>query len=477
MGGSKVLTTKIFISIFRVMSIKTLHRYAHIYVDTQQQFHGTYSEKILVGRELQLFGELPYWDLTVNRNELEIIGCLEDSPLLTTAGKLRIFCHYLDFRGKKLLQKKYGVPSGKILGKMTSSGRTVMVFPPNAKPFMLKFSGNFFAPELGFNNVLNYKNILQAIANFNQQKSNPYLTPEPVGIVIPELDFAFLQRALPLLQDKFLELNDVVLGTSVILSTVFAATELGQSIFSIFGGQETWLEQIFAPQIANLIDDTLQRKIAHLELHPQNLDVVINSQTGQIRQLLVKDLEDMYQDPAAFAALNGEYPTALNVTRDRLFGVLGEYHSKYTLDRFYWEFLGQTLGKENLLIQETVAKFLRVKFIHRWSNSHLWDRCQLYPEYRQLMGNGSGDVFDAIALIRDLELKLNLEQNFRSDQTAFGQFINQSGTIVANNKLKAFSFTPTFKHLEFGFVGKVPLAITKDSEEMIQNYYFKFFTT
>ena len=454
-----------------------LHRYAHIYIDTQQRFHGTYPEKILFGRGIQLTGKLPYWDLPAISKDLEIIGSLEKSSLLTTKGKLRIFCHYLDLRAKDLLQQKYGLPSGVMLGRMTNSGRTVMVFPPKSTPFMLKFSGDFFARELGFNNTLEARNIRQAIANYHQQKSSPYLTPEPAGIVIPELNFAFLQRDLPLFRDELIPPHDVLLNTSVILSAVFAATELGRRIFSPFSTQEIWLKQILAPQVAELINDSLERKIAHLELHPQNLDIAIDSQTGQIHQLLVKDLEDMYQDPAAFAAVRGEYPLNLNTTRDRVFGVLGEYRSKYSLDRFYWEFLRQTLGKENIVLQETVAQSLTAKFIDRWSNSDEWERCQLYPQYLQLAKERSGDVFDAIANIRELELKLNLERNFRLDSSALNQFASSLGTIVANNKLKAFSFTPTFKHLQFGFVGKVPLAITRNNQGIIEDYYFKFATT
>ena len=122
-----------------------------------------------------------------------------------------------------------GIPVVSTTGRMTSSGRTVMTFPPNAMPFMLKFSGDFFAPELGFNDVLNQKNLRQAIANYNQQKSNPYLTPEPCGIAIPKQNFAFLQRALPLLKNDSVRSDDVLLSAAVILSSI-------QIYFSLFYG-------------------------------------------------------------------------------------------------------------------------------------------------------------------------------------------------------------------------------------------------
>jgi hypothetical protein len=330
--------------------LQQLHRYAHIYIDTQQRFHGVYTDKILIGRGLKLSGKLPYWDIEANIADVKVIGLLKGSPLITSQGKLRIFCHYLDRRAIECLKKHYGLPSGKMLGRMTNSGRTVMVFPDRSIPFMLKFSGDFLPPEQGFNNTLGAQNIRQAIANFVQQCSNPHLTPEPVGIVIPKINLAFLHRKLPAPRDDRIYPDDVLLGTQVVLSSVFASTKLGKCIFSLTGSQDAWLENIFAPKMGELIDDSLQRRVAHLELHPQNLDLLINTKTGEIRHLFVKDLEDMYQDPAA-AAATGKGPSELDITRDRLFGILGEYRSKYSLDRFYWEFLGQTIGEEKRSVQ------------------------------------------------------------------------------------------------------------------------------
>ena len=456
------------------MSFSTLRRYAHIYIDTQQQFHGVYPDKILIRHRLPLSGKLPYWDIEASTTDVEIIGSLEDSRLKTSEGKLRIFCHHLDLRAKKCLRENYRSPSGEMLARMTSSGRTVMVFPHDSIPFMLKFSGDFFATELGFNNTLEAKNIQQAIANYSQQKSNPYLTPEPVGIVIPKINFAFLQRALPLPRGERIDYHDVLLGTSVILSDAFASTKLGKSIFSPMGSKERWLKKVFARKIAELIDDSLQRKVVHLELHPQNLDVLVNTKTGELRHLFVKDLEDMYQDPAALAAATGEFPEALDVTRDRVFGVLGEYRSQYSLDRFYWEFLGQTLGKKQSALQKTVANWLREKALSRYANLDSKIDLNLYPEYITLFEKRSGDFFDVIANLRDLELKLNLSQNFIKAKSAYHQFTKSEGTVVSSSRIKALAFTPSFKHLEFGFVGNVPVAISRDRNGLINDYYFKF---
>ena len=201
------------------------------------------------------------------------------------------------------------------------------------------------------------------------------------------------------------------------------------------GSKETWLEKAFAPKIAELIDDSLQRKVAHLELHPQNLDVLVNTKTGEICHLFVKDLEDMYQDPAALAAATGEYPKALDVTRDRVFGILGEYRSQYSLDRFYWEFLGQTLGKEESAVQKTVANWLKEKARSRYSDFYSETYLKLYPEYIQLFVERSGDLFDVIANLRDLELKLNLNHKFLPDESAYDLFINSEGTIVSSNSI------------------------------------------
>ena len=467
------------------LSSQKLRCYAHIYIDTQQRFHGVYADKILIGRGLKLSGKLPYWDIDASATNVNIIGFLEGSPLKTSEGKLRIFCHYLDTRAKNCLRENYGAPSGQMLARMTNSGRTVMVFPHQTSPFMLKFSGDFLAAELGFNHTLEAKNIQQAIVNYAQQTCNPYLTPEPVGIVIPKINFAFLQRNLPAPRDDAIASDDVLLGTQVILSDVFASTKLGKNIFAPMGSQSKWLEKVFAPKIAELIDDSLQRKVAHLELHPQNLDILVNTTTGKIRHLFVKDLEDMYQDPAALVAATGEFPQDLNITRDRVFGILGEYRSQYTLDRFYWEFLGQTLGKEQCAVQDAVADWLREKSLILLRQSEIYhyadyeeflNELKSYREYNKLLNNQAEDLFDIIATLRDLLLKINLNHNFCPNESARHHLSEDEGTVVSSSRLKAFSFTPCLSHLEFGFIGDVPVAISRDTNGIIKDYYFKFKT-
>jgi hypothetical protein len=445
--------------------IRRLHRYAHIYIDTQQRFHGIYADKILVGRGLRLSGQISYWDVEANLAGIEIIGELAASTLMTSDRQLRIFCHYLDRRAHNALRECYGPPSGKMLGRMTNSGRTVMVFPDGGIPFMLKFSGDFFPAELGFNNTLEAKNIRQAIENYRQQRTNPHLTPEPVGIIIPTVQLAFLQRSLPALRNSEIESSDILLGTQVIFSDAFAATHLGKQIFSRPGTQDTWLETVFAPKIGELIDDSLQRRSAHLELHPQNLDILIDTNTGEIRHLFVKDLEDMYQDPAALAA-TGQSPQALDTTRDRMFGILGEYHSKYSLDRFYWEFLGQTTGYKQGLMEKAIADFLKSKAEQRYQGQNLTP----YPESAKF----TGDLFDLIAALRDLDVKLNLSQYFHKNELARDELTANGGVIVSTSKLQAFTFAPTLRNLEFGYVEQIPVAISRDINGLIEHYYFKF---
>ncbi len=449
--------------------VQRLHCYAHIYVDTQQRFHGVYSDKILIRRGLQLSGKLPYWDIAPDAAELEIVGLVEISPLITSSGQLRIFCHYLDRRAWECLRELYGSPSGKMSARMTSSGRTVMVFPQDTSPFMLKFTGDFFPPELGFNNTLEAKNIRQSVENWLQQWSNPHLTPEPAGIVIPNIQLAFLQRALPAPRNGEIGSDDVLLGTQVVLSDAFASTQLGKRIFARMGSKDAWLENVFAPKIGELIDDSLQRRVAHLELHPQNLDILSNKRTGEIRHLFVKDLEDMYQDPAAVAAA-GQLPQKLHITRDRVFGILGEYHSQYSLERFYWEFLGQTLGKQQCSIQNAVANWLKERARSRYREHNL----HLYPEYAKLFGNQQGDLFDTIAALRDLDVKLNLNNRFCKNESARHELTKSEGTIISTSRLKAFTFTPSLPNLEFGYVGNIPVAISRDANGLIEHYYFKF---
>lgn len=52
--------------------LQQLRRYAHIYIDTQQRFHGVYADKILIGRGLELSGKLPYWDIEANMADITL---------------------------------------------------------------------------------------------------------------------------------------------------------------------------------------------------------------------------------------------------------------------------------------------------------------------------------------------------------------------------------------------------------------------
>jgi hypothetical protein len=98
----------------------------------------------------------------------------------------------------------------------------------------------------------------------------------------------------------------------------------------------------------------------------------------------------------------------------------------------------------------------------------------LYPEYTQLYGTQQGDLFDVIAALRDLDIKINLQRHFQNNKSARQELTESEGVIVSNSKLKAFAFTPSLPNLKFGYVGNIPVAISLDTNGLIEYYYFKF---
>jgi hypothetical protein len=93
-----------------------------------------------------------------------------------------------------------------------------------------------------------------------------------------------------------------------------------------------------------------------------------------------------------------------------------------------------------------------------------------YPESAKF----TGDLFDLIAALRDLDVKLNLSQYFQKNELARDELTASGGVIVSTSKLKAFAFTPTLCNLEFGYVGQIPVAISRDINGFIEHYYFQF---
>jgi hypothetical protein len=184
--------------------------------------------------------------------------------------------------------------------------------------------------------------------------------------------------------------------------------------------------------------------------------------SGELSTLL---RQGQYQDPVALAAI-GQVPQALGITRDRMFGILGEYHSKYSLDRFYWEFLGQTTGYKQGLMEKAIADCLKAKAEQRYQGQDL----TAYPESGKL----TRDLFDLIAALRDLDVKLNLSRYFQTNELARDELTASGGVVVSTSKLKAFTFTPNLRNLEFGYVAQIPVAISRDINGSIEHYYFKF---
>jgi hypothetical protein len=131
--------------------------------------------------------------------------------------------------------------------------------------------------------------------------------------------------------------------------------------------------------------------------------------------------------------------------------------------------LGQTTGYQQGLMQNTIADFLKSTAQQRYQGQD----STIYPEYAKLYGDCQADLFDIITALRDLDVKLNLSKHFQGNKSARDDLTTSSGLVVSTSKLKAFTFTPTLPNLEFGYVGQIPVAISRDINGSIEHYYFK----
>jgi hypothetical protein len=131
-----------------------------------------------------------------------------------------------------------------------------------------------------------------------------------------------------------------------------------------------------------------------------------------------------------------------------------------------------------------VLNSITVQRLHRYAHIYIDTQQRFHGIYADKIliergltlsdGNCQADLFDTIAALRDLEVKINLSQHFQGNESARDDLTASSGFVVSTNKLKAFTFTPTLPNLEFGYVDQIPVAISRDINGSIEHYYFKF---
>ena len=165
------------------------HRYAKEYARVQRFFNGGKPDEILANVFLgETHGNVPYWDVDSDASSHYILGMENPSPFVTSDGKTRIFNHYLNKKSTEALIEKYGEPTGEIKAEMTSSYRTLILFPKDDIPYMLKFSGTEFYSRINSNvgerKKLDGEQVRGAVENSLHLRKSPFITPEPAGLVL-----------------------------------------------------------------------------------------------------------------------------------------------------------------------------------------------------------------------------------------------------------------------------------------------------
>jgi hypothetical protein len=137
-------------------------------------------------------GRVPYWDVDPRQADVEVVGDLEASPFRAPDGKLRVFGHYMDEPRIEALTAALGPPAGTLEAELTSSFRTVLVYPPDGRPYMLKFPGSWFLPD----RQLTPSDVARSVTRSRQLRASPDFLPEPAGLVAPGVDLSVLYRPL-----------------------------------------------------------------------------------------------------------------------------------------------------------------------------------------------------------------------------------------------------------------------------------------
>ena len=409
-----------------------------------------------------LEGEVLYWDLPVDDPRIEAIGEVEGSPF-RVGHHYRQFVHYLDFARQAQLEAITGRGPKRMRAKMTSSYRTLQVIPARGEPFELKFAGEFRG---GGKSLANDK-VRTTIARSAALAEVPYLAGEPGALVMH--DDRLLGGHNPVIYRPLTRptrTGDLLLAATVVLSPEFARSQLGRSLFARHGGQAAWVERQFAPGVADLAERSVREQFLHLEAHQQNVDLVI-ARDGRIRRIVVKDMSDVVHDPALEAVMTGKLPDRSRSPRNTAFLDMGQAGS---VADFGVEGFQQAWGLAYLFNPHGTAAAIARRVFAR-----------AQPEVQpglaaRVAGRNLPDASMFAATMDEYRNQLIIERlsdprrGFRRDASARRWLDDRSRPLYAQYKYQAYSIPGS---AEVGFVGKVPVAVTRDGDGRIDGFWLR----
>ncbi len=441
-------------------------RYARVYGNVQRRFNGVRPGETLV-RHTKFSktntGMSPFWDIAADTAGVERVGAhFEDSPFLTSEGKIRVFAHYLDKERIATLQRRFGEPTGRIRTEMTSSYRSVIMFPDDGTaPYMLKFPGEWKTAQKN----LPPPKVRISVARSEHLLNSDHITPEPAGLILGSgrNEARVLYRPIPL-PETGLQAADALVPAQALFNTKnsgFERFEPGRRLIARSGSIENWNTEEFAPALAKVIYDSVFEDFTHLELHSQNIDALIGAD-GAIRGVYVKDLLDMMHDPILEVATTGKKPVDVAKLRDIEWKHIGEPGASYDVYSFHNTYLRQTANQ-----QSTFAAAVQ---------KHLLARArETFPEHvsaNEFDRLASENLYDVIRDLREIRIRHAFDRQFGADASVSALFDSGELTVASGGSLsvRRGAGKSAANGVEYGYIGEVPAAIERGDDGRVVGY-------
>ncbi|CAN7559128.1 hypothetical protein LJR230_003914 [Trinickia sp. LjRoot230] len=413
-----------------------LVEYAREYLQTQQRYNGARPDERLIDFDRERTrreygtaeiayrewisenraGWAPYWDidpqaLAATGGSLTVFGDATAEPLRGAAGCVRFVAHYLSTSDIRRVGMELGrPPDGYFPAALLDSRRSVLCDTEEG-PWEFKYpSRSVRTPGKDLLPV----HIEKAVAMSEALYGVAQYCEEPAGVVVQfegQPPISMLLRRVPTASRGFRS-GDHALAAHTVFDPEFAETELGQRLFERCGTQQAWIDNEFAPRVAQLLWDIQTETFHHAELHSQNLIVIVD-EVGRIVELKIKDLEGLRFDARARDAVgHGPQSPAIAGTIDpdspnNLFRGDGAENELLRVVRYYGMFFGE-LGqldasvrgpsRDDAFAQRVVQEL--VELAREWLDVEALTDLPEYP--RVFADDASLDYARCIAELREL---------------------------------------------------------------------------
>jgi len=248
----------------------------------------------------------------VQKSRLSQIPNLQSLELLGSLANLDEFDFFIPEDFQPIFPEIFqalGTPEQILESILTSSGRSLWVFHPQAKirPFSLKIdTGDIRLPKKFSSRILSLGQLRHALETDEWLQDDSFIFHENRGIHLKfpptppndERNYVYLVRELNFARSE-IEKTDFIIPLQALLSNEFWQNHELRHALGLAGKKPAaFLAQELAPSFARLIRHSLDETFTHFEVHQQNLSAHIRD--GRIVKLLYHDLTDTVFDPVGF---------------------------------------------------------------------------------------------------------------------------------------------------------------------------------